>query len=539
MKEALQEYPWIEELEKTVVNSLTTTFGLDFLLFKDKVGGEVDTIHNVRQGIYASEYEKDRYKNKESYNSDSYHSHKNYINKGKADKELLTEGGLYDEYRGGYFKWNEDRDLDHIISAYEIDNDPGRMLAEINGVALANDSSNLQSTASSINRAKKESSIPDFIKKKDYLIENRKKTLSNNQKKLKEMPNATANDKHEIKKIESKIKNDKSYIEKMESIDPRKMLEKDQVARQKYNNEINKQYYYSAKFAGNTALTSMSSGLRMGCRQMLGLMMAEVWFELRENIPSMLKKQSKDFSFGVFLDDIKESIKGIWNRIKIRFKDFLASFKDGAIAGFFSNLSTVLINIFLTTSKLAIKFIREAWNSLVSIIKLMVFNPDNLSFIEICQAITKVLNLASSTIVGTMVYAQLAPICTFPFGSELAAFLSALATGLTTLGLNYVLLYSNFAKKLWAWFEERMPYISDIKKYQAINQELDRYLEEWKNLDFNIDSDSLLQFTIDLSFITDEGVKGSLLSAKIKESNIEMPYNPDSEDDFRNFLKNI
>ena len=45
------DYPWIDELEKTLVQSLATSFGLDFLLFKDKLGGDVDTIHNVRHGI--------------------------------------------------------------------------------------------------------------------------------------------------------------------------------------------------------------------------------------------------------------------------------------------------------------------------------------------------------------------------------------------------------------------------------------------------------------------------------------------------------
>ena len=53
MHAAAQDYPWADELEKTVINSLVTSFGLDFLLFKDQKGGEVDTIHNVRNGVWA------------------------------------------------------------------------------------------------------------------------------------------------------------------------------------------------------------------------------------------------------------------------------------------------------------------------------------------------------------------------------------------------------------------------------------------------------------------------------------------------------
>ena len=48
-------YPWAEELERTVVHSLATSFGLDFLLFKDKEGGQVDTVHPTSaKGVYAS-----------------------------------------------------------------------------------------------------------------------------------------------------------------------------------------------------------------------------------------------------------------------------------------------------------------------------------------------------------------------------------------------------------------------------------------------------------------------------------------------------
>ena len=37
-----------EEYERVVIQSLITSFGLDFLV-RDQHGGDVDTIHNVRQ----------------------------------------------------------------------------------------------------------------------------------------------------------------------------------------------------------------------------------------------------------------------------------------------------------------------------------------------------------------------------------------------------------------------------------------------------------------------------------------------------------
>ncbi|MCS0976199.1 cobalamin adenosyltransferase, partial [Escherichia sp. E4930] len=57
----VEKFDWTEELHQTMVKSLVTSFGLDFLLLNDRKGGDVDTIHNVRNGIYATEAERQRY----------------------------------------------------------------------------------------------------------------------------------------------------------------------------------------------------------------------------------------------------------------------------------------------------------------------------------------------------------------------------------------------------------------------------------------------------------------------------------------------
>jgi hypothetical protein len=87
-------YPWAAELEKTVINSLTTSFGLDFLLFKDKFGGDVDTIHNARGGVWATDTEKQKYDERGVYKDvkDSYHQHANYRATGARDAKLQDEG---------------------------------------------------------------------------------------------------------------------------------------------------------------------------------------------------------------------------------------------------------------------------------------------------------------------------------------------------------------------------------------------------------------------------------------------------------------
>lgn len=63
-------YNWQKEVNDTIVQSLVTSFGLDFLLLKDKKGGDVDTVHNVRNDIWATEEEKNRYQDRGEYDSD-------------------------------------------------------------------------------------------------------------------------------------------------------------------------------------------------------------------------------------------------------------------------------------------------------------------------------------------------------------------------------------------------------------------------------------------------------------------------------------
>ena len=62
-----------EQYERIVIQSLITSFGLDFLV-SDQHGGDVDTIHNVRQ---IGKDEQMHYKNKKNEET--------YNNKGNSD----------------------------------------------------------------------------------------------------------------------------------------------------------------------------------------------------------------------------------------------------------------------------------------------------------------------------------------------------------------------------------------------------------------------------------------------------------------------
>ena len=88
------KFDWTAAIHDEVVKSLCSSFGLDFLLFEDKVGGDVDTIHNVRQGIYATKVENDKYVNKSSYNTHDYHQDKRQSNPNNEESRYKQKNNI-------------------------------------------------------------------------------------------------------------------------------------------------------------------------------------------------------------------------------------------------------------------------------------------------------------------------------------------------------------------------------------------------------------------------------------------------------------
>ena len=158
------------EYERVILQSLITSFGLDFLV-QDQHGGDVDTIHNVREigkdpnMRYKNKKNAEAYANREQYDTRKYHQDKRYIEINRKASESKKNGTLEDAYTGKTVARNAKMDLDHVVSAKEIHNDPGRILAGLEGTDLANSENNLKSTDRSINRSMQDKNIEDYLQK--------------------------------------------------------------------------------------------------------------------------------------------------------------------------------------------------------------------------------------------------------------------------------------------------------------------------------------------------------------------------------------
>ena len=533
-----KEYDWLGEVGKTVTHSLVTTFGLDFLLLEDEKGGDVDTIHNVRNGVWATNTEKEKYESLEKYDSNSYHKDQNYIAKGRENKTIQQAGELEDKYRSTNMRTNEKRQLDHVVSAHEIHHDAGRVLADIDGINLANKDTNFASTIAYINNKKSNKPIQEFVNELPEMISSKKESVSNNEKKIESMPESTPEQRHKKQVVADKIRKEKKHIEELESVDTVAMLKADEQARQSYDKEVAKAYYSSSKFFKGTVTAAASKGVAMGARQAIGLVLAEIWFELKEALPTVYRNHKDVFVFDAFWEDIKNTLSAVLERVKLRFNDVLSTFKDSFIGGILASITTTLLNIVFTSGKLVGKLIRESWNNLVQAMKLVFFNPQKLAFGDLMREVTRIILASVSTIIGVAINQHLVTVVTIPFGTEIAAFVSALFIGLFTVGTGYFLDHSPIMKKLWDFLNSmKDKYEATLDFIKEANAEINLYAAELAKLEFNLDVSELQLLTDNLSLATSESDRSIVLKNEVEKRNIELPFAMGNSESTKSWLQ--
>jgi len=415
----------VSDCKKDIINSIVTPFGLGKIVAAyDKAGGNVDTIHNVRDGVYATQKAKDAYDNRGEYNTHEYHQHNKYIEVNRKNSELKKQGKLDDYMTGKKIDPHGKSDLDHVVSAKEIHDDAGRILAGIDGTDLANRETNLKATSRTNNRSKKADTIDEFLKRKD---KNLKKLDV-----LKSKKNLSLQEQNELRKLEE-----------LSQIDNEKAKQVDKKARDAYENEVSKTYYTSKEFAQDTIKTGVSEGAKMGLQQAMGLVIVEFFGALFDEILDIYHHGfSNGFDNDKFFNILKERLKRIAQKLQEKWKDVAIAFKDGALSGFISNLVTTMINMFVTTAKRVVRIIREGLFSLFRAVKLLLFPPEGMTYEEAMHEAKKL--LATGIIISLGVLAEeyidkivRTTVVLEPFADTLTAVFVGAITGLTVTMVVY------------------------------------------------------------------------------------------------------
>lgn len=508
------------QCEQIIIKSLIKSFGLDIFI-KDKRGGDVDTINTVRDDSvsYSSKDKKNDYNSIELYKNkqNDYHTYSEYK---KINKELRDEkinGNLEDAYTGINFKIDDKTNLDHVISAKEIHEDPGRVLAGIDGVEIANRTYNLKVTNQSVNASKKADSVNDFLERLDrdaIKRENRKNKLQSK----------------EI--LSEKEQKELLKIDRLNSIDRERIREIDKNARNCYNYELATTYYFSEDFWSMTAKASLKKGVAMGMRQGLGLLLSEFWFALKNEFPVILKKIKNNFELEVFLEEIVRALKKAFNKVRNNFKEFIIQFKDGVLSGILSSLMSTMINIFITTSKYAGKIIREIWTAVVESVKILILNPKNLDFEEKLKEALKVIAITVSVVCGSLIAQSvnnLNPLKFTSINEVLPTFLECMTTGIMTIFTIYFIENSEsineFIKFVNGIVED---FDNNIKEYEDLNKKLVEYASNLSKIDYDTldkNINALNRLNLEIHNATTSEKLNYILHNEIKRCGIILPYN--------------
>lgn len=335
-----------EQCQKNAIDAVVGHFGLAAVVLNSKDGGNVNTTHNVRKGIYASETEKQRYENRGEYDSGHYHTDKNYIAINKEQSELKKQGQSIDYMTGERIRLNDSTDLDHIVSAKTIHDDRARVLAEIDGADLANTRDNLTLTDSTLNRSKKAMTADEFIAHK-------KRSLDELDK---------------ISKTRDLTDKEKERKAKLESIDDDKLRENYAKSKENIDKKADRAYYESAKPYKEALMTGAQDAGKMAIHFAVGMILKEFIEGMSIELKTLFKEFGNE-SLGDIFKRFAKRLKQIWTNLRARWKDIIAGSFEAGIVAFFGNLVVFVINIVFTTMKRIVRIIRAGFASLYQAVK--------------------------------------------------------------------------------------------------------------------------------------------------------------------------
>lgn len=360
-----------DQCTNNAMEAIMGHFGFAAVILDAKDGGNVNTTHNVRKGIYASEKERQRYANRGEYDSDYYHKDSNYIKINKEQSQLKKQGKLEDYMTGKKIEANADTDLDHIVAAKTIHDDPARVLAEMDGAKLANTESNLKMTDSSLNRSKKDKSAEEFLAKRDERL----KILEEQEKKGILTPSQ---------------QKEKEKLLKQKEIQDEKFKEQYKQNEKEINREVDKKYYTSSKPYKEALITGAQDAAKMAAYSALGVVLKD----FIKAIIIELKVTFKEFgneSLKEILMRFKDRICKVWEELKIKWKDILKGSFERALQTFFSNLVVFIINIFATTLKSIVQIVRAGFTSLWQAMKIITNPPKDMPNEDIYYEASKIM----------------------------------------------------------------------------------------------------------------------------------------------------
>lgn len=499
-----------KEYERVILNSLVTSFGLDMLI-RDQHGGDVDTIHNVRQigsdpdMYYKNAHNEAAYNSIEKYDGNAYHRDSRFSSMKSQARKDFQEHQIKQEdayvpgnmvfYAGKSKSVSEGHkaELDHVIAAKRIHEDRGRILSGLDGIDLANDPGNLRFTNAALNGNMSKMTMDEYIKWCD------------------EHPDQVNWNGHPGTPLPEEVK--------------QRLRAEEKRAKKEYNAKLNKAYYTSTQFLKDTGAAAVRTAATMGLREAFGFIFVEIWLGAKEELQAIPANRS----LSDILSAVGTGIKKGAENAKSKYKQILARLKDGALAGALSSITTTICNIFFTTAKNLGRCIRQIYASVVQAGRVLLFNPDNLMFGDRIKTATVILATGASVLVGTAVgeaigaYVGAIPVV----GTIIKTFVSTLVSGLMSCSLLLFLDRSKFMNNL---IEKLNAIPTEVNNYREIADAMESLAAKLANLDiqkFRQDTMRFKDIATDLDNACCASEINSVLLTAYKKLDIKIPWQGD------------
>lgn len=487
-----------QSYEQVVIHSLVTSFGLDFLV-QDQQGGDVDSIRSVRSTGFKSDEHRAAYDSRGIYDTKAYHADQRYREIAQKARREFNEQGIMQQdayipgntvaYSSASALGKERRaNLEHVISAHEIHEDPGRVLAGLDGTDLANLQDNLRFTNESLNKAKKDMTVDEFLDKKGD-----------------EIP---ADVQQQMRAV-------------------------DQEAREAYEAKLAHAYYTSSDFWGDAIAAAGARGIEMGAIQALGFIFVEVWFACKEEL---LAVPDNSEIKGYYIA-LQRGVKNSFENIIEKRRGLLESFGLGFIAGSLASLTTTFCNIFFEIDEKTIRNLRQVYAAIVQAANVLLFNPNDLLLGDRIEAATVILGTGASVLVGTKVGDLIAktPLGADPtVGTPIRMFCSTMVSGLISCTMLLVLDRSKFINKVITALNM---YLTEDQSFRQIAYDFETYAAMIASVDveqFCKDTDTFQNIADSIYMADDEEALAEILDTAFKAMEIPVPWSGD----FDEFMSN-
>ncbi|MBI1320206.1 MAG: hypothetical protein GC168_14860 [Candidatus Hydrogenedens sp.] len=395
----------MEGAKQQVLDALIKPFGLAKILFQDHDGGNVTTIHNMKQGLkpankthkYDDEARDVYVKYKTSKCMDDY-----------KKSRINVHGKIQDTYTGKFLDEIEDRvETDHVYPLKTFHLNGGFMLNDQRKADFASDRENFAVTKREINRSKLDQELAGF----------------------------------EAKTVQKKTASNKNRFD-MDGRRTRAAAERGSQTAQKHKPTVGEKATFYGKEIVSTGASEATS---MGVQQAIGLLLHELASGLIAEARDFFKQWRGGSLGGGVLQDLRERFQRIGSRLVRRWDVAFKAFVEGSISGFVSNLVTFVINTFLTTFRRVVRIIREGTLSLLRAFKLLLFPPKGMTRREAAHEASKIfaagLAVAAGLGIEEFVSKSLLAVAPFiaPFADMIAVVVVGILTGIGSAILVYLL----------------------------------------------------------------------------------------------------